>query len=79
MESHSINYNENTMFLLVKAVLFVVLMDISVHASHVFTGSCGGYLVLWSQSLCPPPNSYVEILTLRDNGINKWGLWEVIR
>lgn len=32
--------------------------------------------VLKSKCLCPPPlNSYVEILTPKDDGIGRWGLW----
>ena len=30
-------------------------------------------------SICVPPNSCVEILTSKGDGISKWGLWEVIR
>ena len=35
--------------------------------------SCGVKVV------SPPPNSYVEILIPKDDGIKRWGLWEVLK
>lgn len=35
-------------------------------------------IMLWSDCV-PPPNSYVDILIPKGDGISRWGLWEVIR
>lgn len=34
---------------------------------------------LWSEYLCLPQNSHVEILMPKGDGISRWGLWEVLR
>lgn len=26
-----------------------------------------------------PPNSHVEILTPKEDGISRWGLWEILK
>lgn len=74
-----VNYNEDPTFLLVMAVPFVTLMDVGMHALPLFSGSYGSYIVLWSQHLCPSPNSHVAILTLKDNSVSRCGLWEATR
>lgn len=35
--------------------------------------------LLWPECLCPFPNSSVEILTPKDDGNRKRGLWEVFK